>query len=114
MPAADLVIQGTVLTVDALQPTAEALAVNDGRIVAVGNRSVIESWIGPETRTIDIGDGCVMPGFVEAHGHPLMEAIVLSDRMVDIRPVTLPKPDDVVESIRKEVAKRGADGAYLN
>ena len=114
MPAADLVIQGTVRTVDDLQPTAEALAISDGRIVAVGNRSGIDSWIGPETQTLELGDGCVMPGFVEAHGHPLMEAIVLSDRMVDIRPVTLPKAHDVVEAIRCEVAKRGADGAYLN
>ena len=68
MPAADLVIQGTVLTVNELEPTAEALAVSDGRIVAVGDRSDVESWIGPETQTIDLGDGCVMPGFVEAHG----------------------------------------------
>ena len=63
MPASDLVIQGTVLTVDDLQPTAEALAVSDGRIIAVGSRSQIESWIGPETRLLDLGDGCVMPGF---------------------------------------------------
>ena len=55
-----------------------------------------------------------MPGFVEAHGHPLMEAIVLSDRLVDIRPVTIPAADDVVAAIRSEVAVRGADGAYLN
>lgn len=114
MPAADLVIHGTVLTVDDLQPTAEALAVSDGRIVAVGNRSDVDSWIGPETQTLDIGDGCVMPGLVEAHGHPLMEAIVLSDRMVDIRPVTIPKADDVVAAIRSEVAKRDDEGAYLN
>ena len=114
MPAADLVINGTVLTVDDAQPTAEALAVSDGRIVAVGSRADVASWIGPETQTLDIGDGCVMPGLVEAHGHPLMEAIVLSDRMVDIRPVTMRKADDVVAAIRAEVAKRGADGAYLN
>ncbi|HEX3546389.1 MAG TPA: hypothetical protein VHU62_07425, partial [Mycobacterium sp.] len=43
MPAADLVIRGTVLTVDDLQPTAEAIAVADGRIIAVGNRSQIDS-----------------------------------------------------------------------
>src|ERR1700704_6382534 len=106
MPTADLVIQGTVLTVDDRQPTAEAIAVSAGRIVAVGARSAVESWIGPATETIDLGDGCGMPGLVEAHGHPLMEAIVLSDRMVDIRPVTLPRADDVVEAIGGEVAKR--------
>src|SRR3954454_5802487 len=113
MSAADLVIFGTVITVDELQPTAEALAVSDGRIIAVGDRSDIESWIGPGTRTLDV-DGCVMPGFVEAHGHPLMEAIVLSDRMVDIRPVTMRSAADVVAAIRAEILKRGADGAYLS
>ena len=54
MLAADLVIQGTVLTVDELQPTAEALAVSDGRIIAVGERADIESWIGPGTEVIDM------------------------------------------------------------
>jgi predicted amidohydrolase YtcJ len=106
--AADLVIHGTVLTVDSLQPAGEALAVSDGRIIAVGDRAEIESWIGPGTEVLDTGDGCVMPGFVEAHGHPLMEAIVLSDRMVDIRPVTIRGADDVVDAIRREVANRGA------
>jgi predicted amidohydrolase YtcJ len=54
MLAADLVIQGTVLTVDELQPTAEASAVSDGRIIAVGERADIESWIGPGTEVIDM------------------------------------------------------------
>jgi predicted amidohydrolase YtcJ len=114
MPAADLVIFGTILTVDELQPTAEALAVSGGRIIAVGDRSAVDNWVGPETETLELGDGCLMPGLVEAHGHPLMEAIVLSDRMVDIRPVTMRDADAVVDAIRSEVAKRGADGAYLN
>jgi predicted amidohydrolase YtcJ len=113
MSSADLVIIGTVLTVDDSQPTAEALAVADGRIVAVGERSDVESWIGPNTQVHELGDACVMPGLIEAHGHPLMEAIVLSDSMADIRPVTMRSPDDVVAAVRNEVAKRGASGAYL-
>jgi predicted amidohydrolase YtcJ len=113
MSAADLVIRGTVLTVDDLQPTAEALAVSDGRIVAVGKWSDVESWMGPDTETVELGDGCIMPGLVEAHGHPLMEATVLSDRIVDIRPVTIRSADDVMAAIRGEVATRGAAGAYL-
>ena len=114
VPQAELVIHGTVLTVDDSQPTAEAMAVVDGRIAAVGSRADIEPLIGPDTEIVDIGDGCVLPGLIEAHGHPLMEAIALSDRLVDIRPVTIPDADDVVAAIRAEVAKRGVDGAYLN
>lgn len=114
MADADLVVTGTVLTVDETRPTAEALAVADGRILAVGDRSDVARYIGPGTETIEVGDGCVMPGFVEAHGHPLMEAIALSDRIVDIRPVTLRDAGDVVDAIRREVAVRGSAGAYLN
>jgi hypothetical protein len=114
MAEADLVITGNLLTVDDARPTAEALAVVEGRIIAVGTRSDIAGFIGPGTQTVDVGDGCVMPGFVEAHGHPLMEAVALSDRIVDIRPVTVPGPDDVVAAIRREVAQRGSSGAYLN
>ena len=50
MAAADLVITGTVLTVDETRPTAEALAVADGRIVAVGDRSEVAGFIGPTPR----------------------------------------------------------------
>ncbi|MFL0178294.1 amidohydrolase [Mycobacterium sp. SMC-15] len=112
MPVADLVVIGTVLTVNDAQPTAQALAAIDGLIVAVGDRTDVDPLIGPDTRVLDIGDGAVLPGFVEAHGHPLMESVVLSGRMVDIRPVTLTDADTVVALIHQEVATRGVDGAY--
>ena len=102
------------LTVDESLPTAEALAVVGGRIAAVGSRADVEPLVGPDTEILDIGEGCVMPGLIEAHGHPLMEAIMLSDRMVYIRPVTIRDADVVVAAVRAEVARRGADGAYLN
>lgn len=110
---ADLVLYGTILTVDDAQPTAEALAVSAGRIVAVGARSEVAGLIGPETDVREV-DGCGMPGFVEAHGHPLMEAVALSGRIVDIRPVTLPTAQQVLDAIHAEVARRGAEGAFLN
>jgi len=114
MPAADLVLTGTVLTVDETRPTAGFVAVAEGRIVAVGDSADAQRWIGEGTDVVDLGGGCVMPGFVEAHGHPLMEAIVLADRIVDIRPVTMRAAGDVLAAIRAEVAARGETGAYLN
>jgi predicted amidohydrolase YtcJ len=52
---AEFVITGTVLTVDDARPTAEALAVSDGRIVAVGDRAEVADLIGPDTQTVDAG-----------------------------------------------------------
>jgi predicted amidohydrolase YtcJ len=114
VPNADLVFFGTVLTVDADRPDAEALAVADGRIVAVGERADVQDWIGPDTEVVALGAGALLPGLVEAHGHPLMEAVVLGGRLVDIRPVTMTDADAVLAAVRDEVAARGADGAYLN
>ncbi|MBJ7463862.1 MAG: amidohydrolase family protein, partial [Mycolicibacterium sp.] len=112
---ADLILTGTILTVDDALPTARNLAVSHGRIAAVDlPEDELANWVGPDTTVVSVGEGCVLPGFVEAHGHPLMEAVALSDRMVDIRPVTLPAADDVVAAVHAEVARRGADGAYLN
>jgi predicted amidohydrolase YtcJ len=68
MADADVVITGTVLTVDDPRPTTQALAVADGRIIAVGDRTEVGELVGAATQTIDLGDGCVMPGFIEAHG----------------------------------------------
>jgi predicted amidohydrolase YtcJ len=113
MPA-DLAFFGTVLTVDDARPTAGALAVEDGRVVAVGDRAEVQAWVGPDTVVVELGDGCVMPGLIEAHGHPLMEAMVLADRIVDVRPVTMGSADDVLTAVRREVTARGEAGAYLN
>jgi predicted amidohydrolase YtcJ len=112
MPVADLVIHGTVLTVDDARPTAEAIAVKDGKVAAVGDSA--HEWIGSDTEVVSIGAGCLMPGLIEAHGHPLMEAIMLSERIVDIRPVTMRRAADVVDAVRREVGRRGAAGAYLS
>src|SRR5271156_2546674 len=109
MADAGVVITGTVLTVDDPRPTAEALAVANGRIVAVGSRSDVAAFIGPDTQTVDVVDGCVMPGFIEAHGHPLMEAIALSDRLVEIRPVTMRDAGGVGAAARRGVGRRGSD-----
>lgn len=67
---AELVLRGgVVLTLEDDLPRAEALAVQGGRIVAVGNDAQIAQWIGPSTRVIELGGRTVMPGFIEGHGH---------------------------------------------
>lgn len=68
--AADLiVVNGRVLTVDDDNPRAEAIAVKDGRIAAVGDKAAIADLEGPATRVIDAAGGSVVPGFIESHMH---------------------------------------------
>lgn len=68
--AADLiVVNGRVLTVDDDNPRAEAIAVKDGRIAAVGDKAAIADLEGLATRVIDAAGGSVVPGFIESHMH---------------------------------------------
>jgi len=111
---ADLVLFGDVLTMDEANPRATAVAVEGGCIVAVGSDADVAELIGPETVVHDVGEACIMPGFIEAHGHPMNEAVLLGDPVVDIRPVTIPDADGVLAAIDKAVADAGPEGAVLN
>lgn len=65
---ADLIlINGRITTVNDRQP--EAVAVRDGRIIAVGGSSEIRALAGPGTRVIDLAGRRVAPGFNDAHVH---------------------------------------------
>ena len=71
--AADLILtNGVVHTVDAARTVREAVAVTDGRIVAVGTASEVAELAGPGTRTVDVEGGMVLPGFQDAHCHLAM------------------------------------------
>ncbi|GAA4970281.1 amidohydrolase [Yinghuangia aomiensis] len=108
---ADLVLLGTAATMDTARPDASAVAVRGTRIVAVGGPAEAARWTGPGTRTVHLGDRCLLPGFVEAHGHAITEARLFGTDLVDIRPMTVPTADEVVAVIRKTVTARGTDGA---
>jgi predicted amidohydrolase YtcJ len=66
----DLVITNArVFTADPQQPWAEAVAIRDGRIAAVGSSADISALTGEATRTIDAGGRLLVPGLTDAHMH---------------------------------------------
>ncbi len=67
---ADLVIRNAkVVTVDAANPQAEAIAMTGDRITAVGSNRDIDAYIGSETEVVELAGQLVIPGFIEGHGH---------------------------------------------
>jgi predicted amidohydrolase YtcJ len=69
--APDLVLlNGDVVTMDPRQPRARALAIADGRFVAVGSDDDVRNLATAGTRTVDLGGRTVVPGFIDAHTHP--------------------------------------------
>ena len=76
--AADTIyVGGDIVTINDAQPTVEALAVKDGKILAVGARADIEAaHKSAATRVIDLGGKTLMPSFLDAHSHYINSLLV--------------------------------------
>ncbi|MFG2894197.1 amidohydrolase [Streptomyces sp. NPDC048248] len=70
--AADLVfVSGPVHTVDPARTRASAVAVRGDRILAVGHEAEVANLIGPATEVVDLHGKLLLPGFQDAHVHPV-------------------------------------------
>lgn len=69
--SAELVLtNGRIYTVDAEQPWAEAVAIEDGRFVFVGSTNEVRAFVDDDTSEFDLGGSFVLPGLVDSHTHP--------------------------------------------
>lgn len=66
-----LFVNGRIVTLDSRESIAEALAISEGKLVAVGSRSEVQKLAGAATRTVDLGGKTVLPGLIETHCHSI-------------------------------------------
>src|SRR5690348_10953010 len=67
---ADLILtNGKVLTIDSADSTARALAIANGKIVAVGSDDRVGAFRGPRTIAVDLNGRTVTPGLIDSHVH---------------------------------------------
>lgn len=99
---------GTILTINDQQPRVEALAVNDGRILAVGALDDVSKLKGEATRMVDLDGKTMIPGFIDPHSH------IAQYEMTWGMPVLNPPPVGDVRSIADIVAKMRAYLARAN
>ncbi len=77
---ADLVLlNGTVYSVDSAQPWAQAVAVKEGRILALGSTQDIRAYLDETTDVVDLKGALVLPGFTDAHTHFLHGGFALAN-----------------------------------
>src|SRR4051794_4259872 len=101
---AELIIHnGTIRTMEAQHPTAEAVAVTNGRILAVGALEAVESTAHANTRRLDLAGRTLIPGFNDAHVH-LWKVGMLLTSMLDARQTALPTISAIVEGFRARAA----------
>jgi len=99
--SADLVLRnGNIVTVDDDNPSAQAIAVRDGHIVAVGSDADIEGYVGAGTEVIDLEGKTAIPGFIEGHAH--FTGVGMSTLQLNLMEVT--NWDEIVAMVEAAVA----------
>ena len=99
---ADIIFVGdNIVTMDEGSPSAEAVAVKDGHILAIGDRRSMLGLKSEQTRLIDLGDRALVPGFIDAHGHIGMQSKLLRLANLSPPPVgTVTRIEEVIEALR--------------
>ena len=100
---ADVIFQGgNILTMDPNNARAQALAVSDGRIVAVGSREKVNALKGSGTRIVDLDGRTLMPGMIDAHAHSWS---VVKDDFIIVSPTEVSNFDEVMQLLKEGAAK---------
>ncbi|HAK76893.1 MAG TPA: amidohydrolase [Runella sp.] len=108
-------INGKIITVDNQNSIAQAVAVHEGKILAVGTTKDIEKLKGKNTQVVDLGGKTVTPGFIDGHSH-FMSFGRANLANLNPPPVgNIRKIADIVVELQKFKAQKGLkDGDWLS
>ena len=103
----DLILTGgRIHTVDPDRPEAEALAIANGRIVAVGSADEVGALAGEATEVRDLGGAFVMPGLVDVHNHHFLAG---KEELFELRVPIGAHLDGILDAVRAHAAALPAD-----
>lgn len=108
-PSDLVLLNGRILTVDATDAVAQAVAVTDGVIVAVGSTEQIRPRIGPHTKVVDLRGRTATPGLIDAHVH-FSEAAAMYN--IDLGDGTVTRMADVLQRVADRV-QTATPGAWV-
>ncbi|OGF55223.1 MAG: hypothetical protein A2Z21_03085 [Candidatus Fraserbacteria bacterium RBG_16_55_9] len=108
MPADRILINGVALTIS--KGRAQALAIRDGRIEAVGRTADIRVLAGPQTEVIDLKGKALMPAFIDAHMHLVSQGLKETGYILDLSETR--SLSEALERVREAVKERG-EGVWV-
>src|SRR3954470_9992787 len=103
-----VLVNGKIVVVDAAFSTREALAIRDGRVVALGTTADVRKLAGPRTRVIDLQGRTVIPGLIDSHMHAIRAAQFFA---TEVNWIGSPTLADALGRMRDAAAAR--PGAWL-
>lgn len=119
MPPAEIAdkifINGRIITIDSSNTIAQALAIKDGKILAVGTTGRIKAYKGRTTEVVDLKGKTLLPGFIDGHSHFMGLG---HGKIVDLQapPVgTVHNIADIISALQKFKTKNNiADGEWID
>jgi predicted amidohydrolase YtcJ len=108
-----VVHDATIYTMDSRLPRAEAFAVKDGKIMAVGGTADMKALAGKKTRTVDAQRMTIVPGFIDCHNHAPGDTLlyeVLVGNPYEVEFVTVAS---IVEKLQAK-ARKTPPGTWVN
>jgi len=99
-----LLVNGSILTLDPAQPRAEALAIRDGRVLAVGDGESLSALRGPRSQVLDLRGGFALPAFTDSHCHLIAYGLAMEE--VDCSPEAAPTLETLKARIRDAARER--------
>ncbi|MFM8414688.1 MAG: amidohydrolase [Planctomycetota bacterium] len=106
-PVERIIRGGPIVTVNSGQPTAEAVAIADGKIVAVGSEADVMKLAGPATAITNLAGRTLVPGFVDGHSHFFSVITVQTDALVASPPAgPCTSVADVIAQLKDLQARR--------
>ena len=102
------ILNAEVITLNSKQPRAEAIAIQNGKMIAVGSNQEIRKHISNKTKVIDAKNRTVVPGFVDCHVH--MAGFGRSLQDLDLRNLTSIKE---MQLLLQEYAKKNPEKSWI-
>ena len=100
---ADMIVtNGAITTLDPRRPRATAVAIKDGRFVAVGDDGDMMPHRGPHTRSIDVGGRTVIPGLNDSHTHVIRGGLNYN---LELRWDGVPSLAEALRMLREQAAR---------
>ena len=104
---ADVIYHGDIITMDENNPTAEAVAIKDGLVLAVGSKADVLQTKGAATQIIELGDKAMLPGFIDGHSHFFQAAMIADYANVSAPPVgTAGSIAGIIAVLQEQVARK--------
>jgi hypothetical protein len=109
-PAADTILMnGKVITLDDASSIVEAIAIHDGKVLAVGSNEDIRKRADARTNVIDLGGRTIVPGLMDSHIHALRAGLTYSVELSWIGVPSLAKGLDLI----RETARTSPPGVWI-